>query len=190
MGELPVAATLMDWAFWALSPQPFWLATKSFLQIRTDGDGALGRGELDGVVEEVFEDEGQEAFVALEGVGVFGEFDAHLELFFGELGGVAAGEGIANELQVDAVGTNEAAGILDAGKVEEVLHHELQPQDMVVDYLDAATDSVEIVGAGVFDGFDGGADGGQGGAELVRGVGGEVGLHLEGTGDLGNVAED
>ncbi len=61
---------------------------------------------------------------------------------------------------------------------------------MVVDDVDAAAGGVGIVVAGVFDGFDGGADGGEGGAEFVAGVGDEVGFHLEGAGDIGDIAHE
>ncbi len=157
--------------------------------VGADGDGA-GGGEFDRVVDEVFECEGEKAFVAAEGFGIFAEVDEETDMFFGGVGGVHAEGHFADLIDVDAIGTDDGAGIFGAGEVEEVLDHHLEAEGVVVDDFNAAAGGFGVFIAGFPDGFDGGADGGEGCAEFVAGVGDEVGFHLEGTGDFGDVAHE
>ena len=48
---------------------------------RADGDGS-GAGEFDGIVDEIFEGEHEEAFVAAEGFGVVAEIDTERDAVF------------------------------------------------------------------------------------------------------------
>ena len=158
------------------------------LDVGADGDGSAAGG-LDGVVDEVFEGEGDEAFVAAEGLGVGGEIDVELDLFFLGVAGVHAGDHVGDLVEIEAVVLDDGAAVLGAGEVEEILDHELEAEGVVVDDVDAAASDFGIAVA-FLDGFDGGADGSERGAELVAGVGDEVGFHLEGAGDLGDVAHE
>ncbi len=82
---------------------------------RADGDGS-GGGEFDGVVDEVFEGEHEESFVAAEGFGVVAEFDAERDVFFSGAGGVEAADHFADPFEVDAVQCGRRRGRLRFGR--------------------------------------------------------------------------
>jgi hypothetical protein len=155
--------------------------------VGADGDAA-GLGEFDGVVDEIFEHEHEEALVAAEGLGVLGQFNFDRDMLFGGHGGEEAHGHLAGEAEIDAVDADHGARVFGAREIKEILHHHLQPEGVIVDDVDAAACGFLILHAGFLDGFDGGADGGERGAEFVAGVGDEVGFHLEGAGDVGDIA--
>ena len=123
---------------------------------------AAGLGEFDGVVDEVFEDEHEQSLVAAEGLRIVGEFDFDGHIFFGGGGGEEADGHFAGEGEIDAVDADHGAGVFGAREIEQVLHHHLQAQGVVVDDVDAAARSFLIFDASFLDGFDGSADGGEG----------------------------
>ena len=80
--------------------------------------------------------------------------------------------------------------ILGPRKIQQILHHQLQPQHMIVDDVDAAAGGLVILDAGVFDGLDCARIDARGVRSSWEALVAKSVFICGGPGDLGDVAQD